>query len=87
MFGRSGWLGSVLSGRVVEDSVRLAGAEVGEELQDEAEEGKIFWTIPLAFNSPRHLQVLICTICPRSSYPFYIPCNLMYKMDNYFLDI
>ena len=59
---RSGWLGSVLSGRVVVDSVRLAGAEVGEELQDEAEEGKLFWTIPLAFNSPRHLQVLRCIV-------------------------
>ena len=35
----------------------LDGAEVGEEVEDESEDGKLFWNIPLAFNCPRHLQV------------------------------
>ena len=34
------------------------GAEVGQELDDEADPEIKFWDIPLAFNSPRHLEVL-----------------------------
>lgn len=39
------------------DSVRLGGAEVGEEVEESSEDSEDFWKIPLAFNSPRHLQV------------------------------
>ena len=38
-------------------SLSLGGAEVGEEVE-ESEEKTEFWDIPLAFNSPRHLQVI-----------------------------
>lgn len=38
------------------DSVRLGGAEVGEEVEESSEDSEDFWKIPLAFNSPRHLQ-------------------------------
>ena len=40
------------------DSVRLGGAEVGEEVEESTEETEKFWNIPLAFNSARHLQVM-----------------------------
>ena len=39
-------------------SVRLAGAEVGEEVDELEDEEEIYWKIPLAFNGPRHLQVV-----------------------------
>lgn len=60
---RSGWLGGVMPVRALDD--RLSGldleegAEVGQELDDEADPEIKFWDIPLAFNSPRHLEEII----------------------------
>ena len=57
---RSGWLGGLMPVKALEDtmtSLSLGGAEVGEEVE-ESEEKTEFWDIPLAFNSPRHLQVI-----------------------------
>ena len=33
------------------------GAEMGQEIEDEGDEETKFWEIPMAFNSPRHLEV------------------------------
>ena len=47
--------------RAIEDKLsRLdleEGAEVGQELDDEVDNEVKFWDIPMAFNSPRHLEV------------------------------
>ena len=48
------------------------------------------WINYLDFQSTLYLFVKVYTICPRSSYPFYIGSyysKLKYKMGNYFLDI
>ena len=35
------------------------GAEMGQEIEDEGDEETKFWEIPMAFNSPRHLEVTL----------------------------
>ena len=58
---RRGWLSSLGPVRAIEDKLsRLdleEGAEVGQELDDEVDNEVKFWDIPMAFNSPRHLEV------------------------------
>jgi regulator-associated protein of mTOR len=49
--------------RAIEDKLsRLdleEGAEVGQELDDEVDNEVKFWDIPMAFNSPRHLEDIV----------------------------